>query len=126
MKEAIQRQAVSQSESELRVLRRIKLKLVHCKFANLLGFRVREGVVCPFFVGFAHIANECSQLFVRASLPSTFYQYFRFLLKKNYIYKKTAAVHYTRIHISNARSKRLFAHLGVRVVLTFSDGRVPP
>ena len=51
MKEAIQRQAVSQSESELRVLRRMKLKLVHCKFAHLLGFRVREGVVCPFFVG---------------------------------------------------------------------------
>ena len=80
----------------------------------------------PFFCWLAHIANECSQLFVLASLPSTFYQYFRSLLKKNYIYKKTAAVHYTRIHISNARSKRLFAHLGVRVVPTFSDGRMPP
>ena len=76
------------------------------------------------FVGFAHSARayNCAP----ASLPSTFYQYFRSLLKKNYIYKKTAVVHYTRIHISNARSKRLFAHLGVRVVLTFSDGRVPP
>ena len=131
MKEGIQRQAVSQSESEseLRVLRRTKLKLVHCKFALLLAFRVRDGAcVCPFFVGFCCLCT-CelyAQLFVLASSPSTFYQYFRSLLKKNYIFKKTAAVHYTRIHISNARSKRLFAHLGVRVVLTFSDGRVPP
>ena len=131
MKEGIQRQAVSQSESEseLRVLRRTKLKLVHCKFALLLAFRVRDGAcVCPFFVGFCWICTqrECSQLFAPASLPSTFYQYFRSLLKKNYIYKKTTVVHYTRIHISNARSKRLFAHPGGRVVPTFFYGRVPP
>ena len=70
MKEGIQRQAVSQSESEseLRVLRRTKLKLVHCKFALLLAFRVRDGAcVCPFllaFVGFAHSASahNCSHL----------------------------------------------------------------
>ena len=47
-------------------------------------------------------------------------------VKKNYIYKKTTVVHYTRIHISNARSKRLFAHPGGRVVPTFFYGRVPP
>ena len=80
----------------------------------------------PFFCWLAHIANECSQLFVRASLPSTFYQYFQFLFKQNYIYKKTAAVHYIRIHISNAWSKRLFAHPAGRVVPTFFYGRVPP
>lgn len=73
MKEGIQRQAVSQSESEseLRVLRRTKLKLVHCKFALLLAFRVRQLEMvraCALFllacVGFAHSASahNCSHL----------------------------------------------------------------